>query len=515
MDIHISSVVVCALVLGLIWVFIVIKSEGHSKKLLPGQNHPLTRLSHHWDIFGIRIISRIVRSVMNGTILFYMDEIWDMYGDTYTSNILGNKVTFTRDAINIKQLLTSQWLDYDVAKGIRIVMFEHLVPGTIAATDGKEWEENRRKWRHYFLHLDQLFDMPFLEASFQNLVLHITKDEAIDMQPLFLDLATDLTSNFVLGESTNCIDPENQSDDKREYVAALKKANPVTAIRGLLGPVARFIPQVGYRANCAIVKGHLGNKIQKTISTRQIERESGVNPGPAQQTFLDRLLGFTDNPLTLNHNVTSLMMSNESISRPLSHTIWLLSRNSVVYEKLRKSVFDLVGYERPTYAQLTKFTYLKNIINESLRLLPPDPLTLRRANTDTWLPTGGGHDGKERLLIRRGERVVISIFGSHRNPANFGDDASEFRPERWDSLNLDAPGYLPFSMGPRVCIGRQLVLNTTTYILVRLVQTYSHLQSCDSREFVPRLRFSMSNENGVWVSMTPDLKAIQKPARSV
>ena len=149
------------------------------------------------------------------------------------------------------------------------------------------------------------------------------------------------------------------------------------------------------------------------------------------------------------------------------------------------------------------------------------------ANTDTWLPTGGGKDGKDKMFVKKGQRIVISIFGSHRNPANFGEDAGKFRPERWDSLNIDTPGYLPFSMGPRVCTGRknlhfryfsislkltsliveQLVQNVTTYMLVRLAQNYTRIESRDNKEFAARLRFSMSSQHGVWVDMIRDPQA--------
>jgi cytochrome P450 len=77
------------------------------------------------------------------------------------------------------------------------------------------------------------------------------------------------------------------------------------------------------------------------------------------------------------------------------------------------------------------------------------------ANTDTYLPKGGGKDQQDNFVIRKGQRILISYYGSHRNPANFGVDASEFRPSRWDDINVNTPGYVPFSIGPRACVGRK------------------------------------------------------------
>lgn len=91
-----------------------------------------------------------------------------------------------------------------------------------------------------------------------------------------------------------------------------------------------------------------------------------------------------------------------------------------------------------------------------LRLLPPTTVTLRRANKDTWLPSGGGRNGTEKMLIHKGERVIISIYGAQRHPESFGEDASEFNPERWEHLSVNTPGFLAFSVGPRHCSGSKI-----------------------------------------------------------
>jgi cytochrome P450 len=74
-------------------------------------------------------------------------------------------------------------------------------------------------------------------------------------------------------------------------------------------------------------------------------------------------------------------------------------------------------------------------------------------NTDTFSPKGGGGYRQDSLVIRKGQKIVISYFGSHQNPTHFGVDASEFRPSRWDDINVNTPGYVPFAMGPRACLG--------------------------------------------------------------
>lgn len=91
------------------------------------------------------------------------------------------------------------------------------------------------------------------------------------------------------------------------------------------------------------------------------------------------------------------------------------------------------------------------------------------------LPLGGGLDGKAPLFVPAGQRILYSISSLHRRKDLFGEDADEFRPERWESLR---PGwsYIPFSGGPRICIGQQLALNEAGYTTVRLLQEFSRIE---------------------------------------
>lgn len=113
-------------------------------------------------------------------------------------------------------------------------------------------------------------------------------------------------------------------------------------------------------------------------------------------------------------------------------------------------------------------------------------MNTRTAHRTTVLPTGGGPDGSSPVIIRRGENVAFCVYAMHRRKDLYGEDAEQFRPERWEEdlpLFQDdvtaAWGYLPFNGGPRVCLGRMLTHNTllifSTYSLHSLLQRTSLL----------------------------------------
>ena len=99
--------------------------------------------------------------------------------------------------------------------------------------------------------------------------------------------------------------------------------------------------------------------------------------------------------------------------------------------------------------------------NVALRLYPPIPINARFAKRTTCLPRGGGSDGRSPLLIKRGSGVGFLPYYLHRRKDIYGEDAREFRPERWEEPGLAELGYayVPFHGGPRLCLGSKLLLS--------------------------------------------------------
>lgn len=91
----------------------------------------------------------------------------------------------------------------------------------------------------------------------------------------------------------------------------------------------------------------------------------------------------------------------------------------------------------------------------------------------TILPTGGGPDGTCPMLVRKGELVVFSSYVNSRMKSIFGEDAYEFRPQRWETSETTNVGwgYFPFNGGPRQCLGEDFALMEVSYTVVRVLQT--------------------------------------------
>jgi hypothetical protein len=149
---------------------------------------------------------------------------------------------------------------------------------------------------------------------------------------------------------------------------------------------------------------------------------------------------------------------------------------------------------------------------------PVIPLNGRVAERDTVLPTGGGPDGKSPIFLRKGTVVIHNIYAMHRSPDLWGPGASEFKPERWEKESKLPSKFVPFGGGSRNCPGRefcrlhieckdladegnaeQLALIESSYLIVRILQTYSVLENRDDSPFREAVAVSLTPSGGVQV----------------
>jgi hypothetical protein len=199
--------------------------------------------------------------------------------------------------------------------------------------------------------------------------------------------------------------------------------------------------------------------------------------------------------------------------------------------RLQQEIADVMGSDTdPTQEHIRQMPFLSCIIKESelrlcrlgrphlvltgpaLRLYPSVPLNSREAVRTTVLPTGGGVDGTSPILVKKGELVVFSPYITARRKNLFGPDAEVFRPERWESGDLDGVGfaYYPFSGGPRLCLGQDFAMFEVAYTVVRLVQTLPSIKMPRGESVEPlgterqRLSLVLSSADGCRVEIGGD-----------
>uniref|UniRef100_A0ACD5VXV2 Uncharacterized protein n=1 Tax=Avena sativa TaxID=4498 RepID=A0ACD5VXV2_AVESA len=142
----------------------------------------------------------------------------------------------------------------------------------------------------------------------------------------------------------------------------------------------------------------------------------------------------------------------------------LLLNHPAVLKKARDEIEASVGASRLVTAEdVPRLTYLRCIINETLRLYPATPLLLpHQSSVDCKV--GGYHVPKDTMLI-------VNAYAIHRDPTMW-ENPDEFRPERFEDGKAQGLFMLPFGMGRRKCPGEAMAFRVVGLVLAALIQCF-------------------------------------------
>ncbi|KAI1784550.1 cytochrome P450 [Ganoderma leucocontextum] len=165
---------------------------------------------------------------------------------------------------------------------------------------------------------------------------------------------------------------------------------------------------------------------------------------------------------------TFIFAGMDTTSNALSLTLSLLCQHQDVQEKLRKEILEASKGEDLEYDALVSLPYLDAVCRETLRLYAPVAQVFRETRQDVVMPLAQpvrGVDGTmmHKIFVPKDTSVVIGLLASNRNKAIWGEDAEEWKPERWMSPLPDSVGeahvpgiysnLMTFLGGGRACIG--------------------------------------------------------------
>ncbi|MCC3767412.1 bifunctional cytochrome P450/NADPH--P450 reductase [Streptomyces sp. UNOC14_S4] len=179
-----------------------------------------------------------------------------------------------------------------------------------------------------------------------------------------------------------------------------------------------------------------------------------------------------------NQVITFLIAGHETTSGALSFALYYLTKHPEVLARAQAEVDALWGdtdAPEPGYGDVGRLTYIRQVLNESLRLWPTAPGFAVEPLADTVI---GG-----KYAVREGETLMVYTPALHRDPA-WGENVELFDPERFAPEREEKrPVHLfkPFGNGERACIGRQFALHEATLLLGLLVHRYRLVDHTDYR----------------------------------
>jgi len=211
-----------------------------------------------------------------------------------------------------------------------------------------------------------------------------------------------------------------------------------------------------------------------------VENESQTETCDKQHSIIKLMIdsGMTDKDIRDNVGLFFLA-GHETTSTTLQYTLGLLATHPEVQRKARNEVFEKTP-NGLTYESLRDFEYLDWIIHESMRLYPAAPtLSGRKINKETII---GDWKITENTII---QIDLVTMLHSDK----IWGDPEVFRPERWSPEVItkeQRSSWIPFSYGPRNCIGMNFSLTEQKIFLTSVLLEYSWFELAKDGVVIPK-----------------------------
>ncbi|KAL5391736.1 hypothetical protein DPSP01_001026 [Paraphaeosphaeria sporulosa] len=465
--------------------------------------------SKYW-LFGLDVFLANIKAYREHRLLErWTNTLTSHNAHTLIAKVFGQTVLWTDDPENVKTMLATNFDQWSLGQE-RIQQMKAYLGHGIFTSEGASWKHSRDMLRPCF-ERSQVADISILEKHTARLLQNVPKDGAtVDLQPLLHELTLDVATEFLFGRSTDAQDHGRQDNACKEFIDAFEYCeNPMTERNERLGFLAFFLPDRKFKKCAKAIRDFTDRIIDEEITILSQNTKDADRASTGRYVFLDELLSATQNRTVIRSELLNILLAGrDTTASLLSNLIWELSRQPAMLSRLRQEIEDSIGNDIPTYQQLKDMKYLKALINESQRMYPIVPSNSRQALHDAILPRGGGPDGQSPTIVPKGAYVAYLPWAMHRRRDVYGDDAEVFDPTRWlDEGHASSPlrpgwAYLPFSGGPRICIGQNFALTECMFVIVRLLQVFD-VEQRDEEPWREKLGITCVGLGGCKVGLRP------------
>ncbi|KAL1491450.1 hypothetical protein ABEB36_012048 [Hypothenemus hampei] len=446
-----------------------------------------------------KILQDITRMLNNEEKLVYIEV-------GFTWGLVASNYEFMEFILSSNEILDKS-SDYEAIK-------PWLSTGLLIST-GQKWRKRRKiiTPAFHFSILEQFVDVFDLNATI--LVKNLKKlppNETFDVYPYMTALTLDAICETAMGVNTN-----SQSGQNEDYVNAVKGFSTIANARmfSLFHDNFTFKFTKNYwkmRDYLKVIHG-FSNKV---IEARKRELQNQPNPASLEQNnktevegkkkklaLLDVLLNTTidGQPLSqedIREEVDTFMFAgHDTTSSSMASTLYLLSKHPDIQTLVRNEQKNIFGEDRDrptTYRDLQEMKYLENVLKESLRLYPPVATVARTVTHDIEYK---GH------CIPKDTTISLFIYGINRDKDIY-ENPDEFQPDRFldtNTLSRFPYAFIPFSAGPRNCMGQKYAMLEMKSVISKVVRNFELITS--NQELILSSELILKSTNGVPIKLRP------------
>jgi cytochrome P450 len=366
-------------------------------------------------------------------------------------------------------------------------MLRKALGNGLVTSDGAFWLRQRRIAQPAF-HREKI-------AGFANVMTHATHQmldgwdskirnrESFDLAQQMMAVTLRIVGDTLLGSDTasKSVDVGEALTDALEHLI-YRTLHPLSLPEWVPTPRNRSFVRAKQQLDSVVMgiitarrkSGHTGDDLLSMLMEAK-DPESGE--GMSDEQLKDEVM-------------TLMLAGHETTANALTWTFWLLGQHAEVEKKIREELATVLDGRTPGARDFPALKYTTWAIKESMRLYPPVWSLGRKVVEEE---TVKGYRFEKDAL------VFFSPYVLHRMP-QYWPDPEAFMPERWADESVKRPkcAYIPFSSGPRKCIGDGFALMEAVLLLATILQR-THLELVPGQQVVPEPLITLRPKHGVKV----------------
>jgi|HubBroStandDraft_1064217.scaffolds.fasta_scaffold46024_1 cytochrome P450 len=357
-------------------------------------------------------------------LLVWMSDQFSRFGEIFSASVYGTNVYVVSDPAGADHVLRRNWQNYK--KGQAIKRIGLLLGNGLMVSEAELWKSQRR-----------MIQPAFHEKTIGELITVITRGNA------------ELLEKWRRAAQSN--DSVNITNEISHMILSIVLISIFGDDYEEVAPRLNILSDESARnIQFAQTFRPLGKIVAEVAGKRRKERTKATDILGMLMEARDRDSGraMTDSQL-VSEVMTLIVAGHETTASTLNWVWYLLSRNSDVEEKLQRELDVLFRNDVVEMRELSKFVFTRQVIEEALRMYPAGWLLTRKALRDDQIGD---------YFVPAGTEIYISPYLIQRHPGHW-KDPDRFCPERFapsQSHNRHELTMMPFSAGPRKCIGEML-----------------------------------------------------------
>ncbi|KAK3349109.1 cytochrome P450 [Lasiosphaeria hispida] len=325
----------------------------------------------------------------------------------------------------------------------------------------------------------------------------------VDLQHVFHEITTQLMGKMAYNMEMHADDEFSKSFDYASGGTAERFQNPLwrlteiffgSKLRKSIAVVKRF----GRGIVASAVKDRKDQKSREDGDIADEESKLDQISGSLIQSLLDAI---GDQEIVADAALTYLSAGRDTTGQALTWTFYLLMRHRYVAAKVRQEVQKLFEEKDlppmqedfdPTVFTSVSMPYTMAVFYEALRLFPPIPFEIRQCMQDATLPDG--------TVLPKDSVLVWCIWAMQRSRVTWGEDAHEFRPERFldngKLVSRSATEFPVFYGGTRTCLGKKMAEAIAVQVIPTMACMFDFIPE-DEKDRVSKSSLTLPMEGGL------------------